>query len=510
MTSEAKLRRRVFLKALGLGLSAPLAFQFSSMAAAQATRPKRMILFYFPHGVPNEHMDMEPYLMPGNSLFANHGSDPASGSWSPVRETHVASDYTLNTRSGFNLLSPLAPYRNQMSIVRGLYQSGEFGTHDSISAILTGDGASSSLDQMVAKELSMKSLFLGAVTRINSNLDTDNGVLVRNEAGWRTPENDVVKAYDDIFGNVTPNPDQPTGPDVNSFRNQTLDLTMGEIVEMRKAVAGLTQEEDKLTKHLAALENMRAQGGGLGPATGESCNAAPPIVHLDQFRADKAAYTANDQTEYWQSGSLDWKNPSADQKTNFTKLAESQAELAAYAVLCGHAQVVTIQNGWASADYPLPQILPNRPSDYYHIQVSHCSYNGTLTDSLRMDYGHVQAWFVARMARMCEILNQPDPFDPSHTALENTIIYGFSEIGDGQIHTKNLARLWSAPEDKDIFGYYPAIIVGGGGGSLASGRLLTVDNRPIADLLLTLAKAMGSSAGSFSSQSTGLIQELLA
>lgn len=509
MNSEFKLRRRVFLKALGIGLSAPLAFQFSRMAAAQATRPKRLILFYFPHGVPNEHMDMEPYLMPGNSLFANHGTDPAAGGWSPVKETHVASDYTLNTRSGFNLLSPLEPYRNQMSIVRGLHQSGNFGTHDSIGAILTGDGLSPSLDQLVAKELAMKSLFLGAVTRTNDQLDLSNGVLTRNEAGWRTPENDVVKAYDDIFGNVTP-VDEPTGPDENTFRNQTLDLTMSEIVELRKAASGLTQEEDKLTKHLAALENIKAQSGGLGPATGESCKAAPPIVHLDQFRADKAAYVSNDQTEYWQSGSLDWKNPSADQKTNFTKLAESQAELAAYAILCGQTQVVTIQNAWASADYPLPQILPSRPSDSYHIQVSHQSYTGDLTDSKRMDYGLVQQWFVGQMARMCEILNQPDPFDPEHTALDNTIIYGFSEIGDGQLHTKSLSRLWSAPADKDIFGYYPAIIVGGGGGSLASGRLLTVDNRPISDLLLTLAKAMGSSASSFSPLSTGIIPELLA
>jgi hypothetical protein len=69
--------------------------------------------------------------------------------------------------------------------------------------------------------------------------------------------------------------------------------------------------------------------------------------------------------------------------------------------------------------------------------------------------------------------------------------------------------MWAGPEDSQIFGYYPAFIVGGGGGALAPGRLITVDNRPIVDLLLTLAKAMGSSASSFG-RSTGPIGELLA
>jgi hypothetical protein len=505
MKSEAKLQRRVLLKALGLGLSAPLAYKFSKLALAQSTRPKRMILFYFPHGVPNEHMDMEPYLMPGNELFKDYGANASA----PSGASHVATDYNLTTRSGFNILSPLEPYLNQMSIVRGLHQSGNFGTHDSIGSILTGDAVHSSLDQLVAQEMAMKSLFLGSVTRVNDQLNLTHGVLSRNDAGWRTPENDVVKAYDNLFGNFTSVDPEPAA-DESAFRNQALDLTMSEITAMRSAVAGLTQEESKLSAHLAALENIKDQSQGLGNSGGDACNAAPTIPYLDELRAAKAAYTSNDGTEYWQEGSLAWKESDAEKKTNFTKIAESQAELAAHAVLCGQVQVATIQNGWASADYPLPQLLPNRPTDSYHVQVSHVGYTGDLTDAPRLDYATVQQWFIARMARMCEILDQPDPFDPEHTALENTIIYGFSEIGDGQLHTKSLERQWSSPEADQIFGYYPAIILGGGGGALAPGKLITVDNRPIADLLLTLAQAMGSGASNFSSLSTGPIGDLLA
>jgi len=503
MNHEAKLQRRVLLKALGLGLSAPLAFKFSKLALAQSTRPKRMILFYFPHGVPNEHMDMEPYLMPSNEMFKDYGASADA----PTAAMQTNADYTLNTRSGFNILSPLEAYRSQMTIVRGLNQSGTFDTHDSIGAILTGNGVSSSLDQMVAQELAMKSLFLGSVTRNNAQLDLKNGVLSRNEAGWRTPENDVVKAYDDIFGGLGSTDPRPP-VDGNSFRDQALDLTMSEITQMRSAVSGLTQEENKLSAHLAALENIKAGSQGLGPGTGDSCLAAPPVANLDEFRAEKAAYTSNDGTEYWQDGSLAWK-PNEEKKTNFTKMAESQAELAAYAVLCGQAQVVTVQNGWASADYPLPQLLPHHPDYSYHSQVSHVSYTGDLASEARLDYASVQQWFIGRMARMCEILDQPDPFDPEHTALENTIIYGFSEIGDGDMHTKSLSRMWNGATEQQIFAYYPAIILGGGGGSLGPGKLITVDNRPIADLLLTLAQGMGSGASSFSTLSTGPIEGIL-
>lgn len=507
MNSESRLQRRVFLKALGIGIGAPLAYQFSRMAVAQATRPKRLILYYFPHGIPNEHVDMEPYLMPTNELFKNHGQDPGgSGS---IKDVHVATDYTLNTRSGLNILSPLEPYRSQLSVVRGLYQSGEFETHDSIRAILTGDAQSSSLDQLVADELGMKSEFLGVVTRTNAELDLTNGVLSRNAAGWRTPENDVVKAYDDLFGNITAPPPEP-GTGDGAFRDMALDLTIGEVTEMKQAVAGLTQADNKLAAHLAALENIKGQSEGLGTAAGQACQAAPDIANLAEFRSDKAAYMSNDGTEYWQDGSLSWILTEEDQKTNFTKLAESQAELAAYATLCGQAQVVTVQNGWASADYPLPQLLPHRPNESYHGEVSHKGYNGDLQDSNRIDYATVQQWFMSRVARMCEILDQPDPFDAEHTALENTIIYAFSEIGDGDLHTKSLVRQYRGGESDDIFSYYPAFIVGGGGGALAPGRLLTVDNRPMADLLLTLAQAMGSSASSFSSLSSGPIGELLA
>ena len=492
MNSETRLRRRTFMRALGLGLSAPLALHFSKMVVAQpGPRPARLLIYYMPHGVPNEHMDMAPYLT-ATGDFADFGQDPLN----PLANVHVNPDYTFETRTGFNLLSPLEPYRSTLHVVRGLYQAGSFQTHDSIGAILTGGVAGPSVDQLVAQELGAQSLFLGAVTRQNDTLDTTNGVLVRDESDWLTSENDVVALYDQLFGNIAPNPDPDPPVDPSSaFRAEALSLSIEEVTALRQQVSGLTQEENKLAAHLAALEKIKSDDGGLGPPGGDACNAAPVVPHVDELRTADVG-KQEWEPRYWREG------------RHFEKIAEAQAEIAAHALLCGHAQVVTVQNMWASADIPLPGVLPNRPTEPHHLGISHKGFSGDFQDAYRLDFARAQQWFLTRVARMCEILNQPDPFDPDHTVLDNTLVYVCSEIADGDLHGKALARQWRGGTN-DMFQYYPAFILGGAAGALKPGSLVTVDNRPIADLLLTIAQAMGSNVTSFGG-GTRPLQELLA
>jgi hypothetical protein len=492
MSSEARLQRRTFLGALGLGLSAPLALHFSRMVvAAPGPRPARLLVYYMPHGVPNEHMDMAPY-MTFDGEFASFGQNPQS----PLSTVHVNPDYTFETRTGQNLLSPLEPYRSTLHVVRGLYQSGTFNTHDSIAAILTGGVAGPSVDQLVASELGVRSLFLGAVTRQNETLDTTNGVLVRDGSDWLVSQNDVVALYDQMFGSIGPDPDAGTTPDLSpEFRAEALGLTVEEVTALRQQVSGLTQTDNKLAAHLTALEKLKTDGGGLGPPVGEACRSAPLIPHIDELRTADVG-KQEWEPRYWREG------------RHFEKIAEAQAEMAAYALLCGHAQVVTLQNMWASADIPLPGVLPNRPTEPHHLGISHKGFTGDFNDGPRRDFATAQQWFLARVARICQILNQPDPFDPTHTVFDNTLIYVCSEIADGDLHGKSLARQWRGQQN-DMFQYYPALILGGAAAALKPGSLVTVDNRPIADLLLTLARAMGSSATSFGGGSR-VIQEILA
>jgi len=492
MNSEAKLRRRTFMKALGLGLSAPLALQLSRMATAQTgVRPKRLLVYYMPHGVPNEHMDMAPFMTAGGE-FRDFGQNPDA----PLSTVHVNPDYTLETRTSMNLLSPLEPYRHMMHVVRGLFQAGQFDTHNSIGAILTGNGSGPSVDQLLAQELGASSMFIGAVPRMNDTLDGSNGVLVRDNSDWVSPVGDVLALNEQLFGNIQGNQDPVTDLSAE-FRSDSLNLTIEEITALRQEVSGLTETDNKLSAHLNALERLKSSGSGLGPATGESCTTAPVIPHLDVFR------TAD-------TGKQEWEPRYWQEAQHFEKIAEAQAELAGYAVLCGHTQILTLQNMWASADIPLPGVLPHRPTDSHHIGISHQGISADLTNPMRIDFATAQQWFMKHVARICQILDQPDPFDPDHTALENSLIYVCSEIADGNDHGKSLKRIWASGQDDDILQYYPAIILGGGGGALKPGSLITVDNRPIADLLLTIAMAMGSSVTSFGGSGTTPFTELLA
>jgi hypothetical protein len=220
------------------------------------------------------------------------------------------------------------------------------------------------------------------------------------------------------------------------------------------------------------------------------------VPHIEELRVADVG-KQEWEPRYWQEGQ------------HFEKIAEAQAEIAAYSLLCGHAQIVTLQNMWASADIPLPTVLPHRPTVPHHIGISHQNFSGDFTSAVRLDFATAQQWFLGHVARICEVLNQPDPFDPDHTALENSIIYVCSEIADGNLHGKGLARMWTGGQN-DMFQYIPAIVLGGGGGALKPGSLVTCDNRPIADLLLTIARAMGSGVTSFGGSGSTVFGELLA
>jgi hypothetical protein len=51
-----RLERRMFLRALALGLTLPAALRLARTASAgSVAAPKRFFLFYMPHGVPVEH-----------------------------------------------------------------------------------------------------------------------------------------------------------------------------------------------------------------------------------------------------------------------------------------------------------------------------------------------------------------------------------------------------------------------------------------------------------------------
>src|SRR5262245_29943621 len=114
LSASLRVRRRVFLSALGLGLTASAAGRLSRVALAQSTpAPKRFLLFYMPHGVPPEHFC--PQVMP---------NDP----------TNFALDM-----SGVSILGPLQQDLKQYTtVIQGLkYPQGAM-THEALVVSLSG------------------------------------------------------------------------------------------------------------------------------------------------------------------------------------------------------------------------------------------------------------------------------------------------------------------------------------------------------------------------------------
>jgi len=186
-----RLARRVFLSALGLGLSVPLAASSARLAIAQSTpRPRRLFLFYLPHGAPVEHFDPSP-----------------------------TGDLDL---AGSGVLGPLAPYQSQVSVLRGISMNGA-SNHAAIRTILTGnaDGAGSdSIDALIAQQLNTTAYVLGAVPYAKGSGFTSDSFLVKH-GSWVRPEEDPARAADALFQGLGSTPDAGPNPAVE-FRTAAL------------------------------------------------------------------------------------------------------------------------------------------------------------------------------------------------------------------------------------------------------------------------------------------------
>ena len=106
-----------------------------------------------------------------------------------------------------------------------------------------------------------------------------------------------------------------------------------------------------------------------------------------------------------------------------------------------------------------------------------------------------------------------DPAAPGTKVLDNTLIYLFSEIGDGQDHSRVSDILY--PQTPDSL---PLVTIGKCAGAIKSGQVVQFPiaakemaatvNRPAADLYLTMARAMGAMNVTFPGQ-TGVLPGVL-
>jgi hypothetical protein len=488
--AKAVLERRLFLKALGLGLAAPVALRLSRSATAAATgAAKRFFVMYVPHGIAPEHFN------------------PKMGS------SGAPTDFALDMTNE-SILGPLEPYKQLVNVYQGFQFLGDSASHEGIIGILSGgsatDGSSprTTLEHVIGKGLGVQPLILGACSHDHGNF-TNHSQLFWDGSKAVDPQLNPFAAFDKLFG-------ANTGPTVSAddqLKSALLDLTTAELQDLKTTAAGLTKEQTKLDSHLDAIATLKT-GAGSGQST---CTQMITLPTVEAVRKASVGQTTAP------SGQLNY----FEQEANFRTIFQAQLEVVAQALICNAAQVIGLMPLYATSDIDFSFIGGTAPNGWtHHTGLSHIAYqqaSGAQWNSplsvdnadpmTRAIFGKAQRWFYEQLVTnvVAPLASAKDP--EGGTVLDNTIILLVSEVGDSANHTTA-----SKIESPQIPAYLPLVTIGGGGGSLVTQQVITlpiVDNnpeqstRPATDLYLTLAKAMGVATPTFPG-TTGVVDRVLA
>jgi len=472
------VERRIFLKALSLGIAAPIAWQLSraSVAEAQQKRPIRLLVFYTPHGMPPEHYNP---IVNANGMFLDLVAGGAVGNPPPV-----------------SILGPFEPYKQYVNVLQGFSYPGG-NTHEGILTVLSNFGVMNdettprtSFEHVIAAALGTEPLILGAIPHRVWGLDKDGKLFWDNQPV--VPQSNPLTAYDATFGGLGANAGDLAVK--TQLRDALTALTTSQLNNMSQALGNLTKVQSKLAVHLEALQSLRSSS-----TNAQSCTTAPDLPAIDSLRSA----SQGQPPEYFLS------------EENFPALLAAQMQLAAQSIICNAAPVIGLQPMYTNADINFAFM---GSTGSHHSVLSHTGpvAEGTgLALATRVPFAKAQRWFYEQLVEhVVSKLTIPDPADPGRQVIDNTIIYMFSEIGEGAWHTSQTKpiQLGATP---NAYAYMPIVTLGGGGGALKAGQVVNVNpnaagtDRPAGDIYLALAKAMGVSVASFGN-ATNPLTEILA
>jgi hypothetical protein len=484
--ATSRVQRRLFLKALALGLALPAAARLARTAtAATGAAPKRFFLMYMPHGVPIEH-------------------------YNPQVSDSDRTSFALD-KTNISVLGPLQKYNQYVNVYQGFkYLGGQ--THSSSLTCLSGlsitpDATTprTTLEHVIAQSLGVKPLILGACAHLSTNFD-DNGKVFWNGTAVE-PQKNPAAAADALFKGASSTPVDNSDA---QLRKDLLTLTAGEIQTLQGTLGDLTTEKTKLQRHLEAIQAVQNGSGSSGVT---SCTAAPSLPTVEKVRAASAGQVIDS------SGGNDYFY----QEANFPLIFQAQLELIAQALVCNAAQVSALMPLFPTCDFnfSFTQTSGAAPAGgwAHHSGLSHTNpqqaagaqYDSPLSvnnlnPTIRTAFAYAQRWFMDQLDQhVLQVLaSTDDPAAPGTKVLDNTLIYLMSEIGDGAMHTTESTEVYPrAPS------FLPLVTIGKAGGALKSGQVVRFDaDRPASDLYTSLAKAMGAGTATFPN-ATGPVTEVL-
>jgi Protein of unknown function (DUF1552) len=418
MSPRPITRRRLLQTSLATAASLPLLGALKSVArAADPSALTNFVCIYHPHGVSAEYWAMR------------------SG------ESETMYDLTYENCS----LQPFddaktygKSFKDKLLIIEGIDHLSNANGHDSAGTILTGsriDGQkplNASLDQVLAVEkgLGMSSPVTSIALGVGNDA-TQSGVTLSYGAGGAPLPKiiDPLQAFDLLFANLTVPDDAGARAAADHKRKvggSILDFLRGELNEWKPKLG--TSEQQKIDQHLTSLREIEKQlQGGMVSA---SCSLpakpdASKFPKLKQYNGGEPYFDA---------------------------ITDAQVDLLANALACGVTRFGTLfLNDLSYEGNPLGLPADNHGSVAHTYNASPVGNNGRPGDGdpkTWLPLAKFNRYSYSKVARLMQRLD-------SLGALENTLIYVASDMGNPSLHsTQNV----------------PTLLAGGAGGKIRMGR----------------------------------------
>lgn len=446
-TPSLTTRRQILRAAAAAGVAAPLwALGRGGRSRAAGGTARRAIFFYFPDGVAGPSQDGEPSVWHCTGGETNFELSP--------------------------LLAPLGALKGECLFLNGLTMGPtDAGSHPGgakklLTAVDGGNGTSidQALAQTAGKDAPFRHLYLGAMATQNG-ASGDKFISYPSPGQTLAPEDDPRAAFTALFGGGG----GMGGGMVDPTKQSVLDAAIADVEALRASLGAV--EKAKLDLHLESLRELEKRL--TGPMGGASCDM--PAIDTSGF-GDGQLYDSG----------------------RFPAILKAQIDLMVLAMGCGLTRVGVIQASQHTSELVMSRFEGSEMfSPNFDMRSHQASHYGPHHDEMKLEYAAYvkqRRWWVEQFAYLLQQLkDRPDPAGDG-SLLDTSIVMLCTEVCDGNTH---------------LHDNMPFLLAGRAGGSISPGRLLTFEGRRHADLLLTIAHAMGETWPSFGEQSSGPLSGVL-
>lgn len=341
-------------------------------------------------------------------------------------------------------LEPLAPFRDKLNVIRGLYnREGDGGHARCTGNILSGAALQRgniirggiSMDQRLARhfeeETAVPSLVLGCEQPVSGFHESQYSMVYASHISWRNPDSPVpielypALAFDSLFGSQS-----------GKVQASILDQVLEQANDLRRNISG--PDQGKLDEYLTAVRETELQIQRLSrkKTTGEKVTQSAP-----------------------------GQRPATGQPKDFREYARLMADIIALAFQADRSRVATML---------MSRDLSGQVYPFLNIRDDHHSYSHSNTGP---EYQAIVRCHVEQYAYLLEKLSKMQ--EGERTVLDNSCIMFVSEH-------------WNAHNGQQV----PLVLAGGLGGNLKTGRSLDYlnsgnDKRKLCSLYLSLMDRMG-------------------